>query len=412
MRILVFSDHFYPEPSAPAAHVFERAKKWVEMGHDVTVICSAPNFPEGKVYDGYTNAWRTVEDLSGVRVVRVKTYVTVNEGTFRRTLDYCSYSLSSSFFSLFEQRPDVILSTSPHLFIPVAGVFAAMSRRVPHVFEIRDLWPASLVATGAMSRSRILQGLEKLELWLYRRSERVMTLTPSFKRDLVSRGVSDGKIDVVVNGANLDLFRPMEVKDAEIVSRYGLEDRFVVGYLGTIGLAHGLENVVAAAEHLRDTDVCFFFVGVGAAKRTLEEMVAKKGLSNVVFAPRQLKEDMPRFWSVCDLSLIHLKDDPVFGTVIPSKIFESMAVGVAALYCVPRGDGSDIVEKHQTGLVVPPMNPEKLAEAVMSLRNDEALRRKFAESSKAAAGKFSRHKQAEASLAVLRQAAEEYGSSQ
>src|ERR1700760_4560946 len=208
MRILFFSDHFLPEPSPAAAHVYERAKLWVAAGHAVTVLCSAPNFPEGKVFPGYRNAMRRVEVLDGIRVVRIITYITANEGVVRRTLDYLSYMVSAFLAAWFEERPDVIISTSPHLFVPTAGVLHALLRRVPHVFEIRDLGPASIAATNALGgASRALRTLERLELFLYRHSARILALTPAFKTDLIRRGISGDKIDVVINGANPDVFR-------------------------------------------------------------------------------------------------------------------------------------------------------------------------------------------------------------
>ncbi len=402
MRILFFSDHFFPEPSAPAAHVYERARLWVRAGHQVTVLCSAPNFPEGKVHASYRNALRTVEYLDGIRVVRVITYVTANEGTVRRTLDYLSYLVSASTMAWLEPRPDVIISTSPHLFVPAAGVLHGFLRRVPHVFEIRDLWPASIVATNAIKgRSLVIRMLERLEMFLYRRSTRILALTGAFKADLVRRGIPPQKIDVVINGANLELFTPNAPLDAAVLRTFGLEGRFVVGYLGTLGLAHGLENIIETALLLRGTNVVFFLVGAGAAKEALRKSAAARGADNVVFAPRQDKQDMPRFWSVCDASLVHLRDNPVFQTVIPSKIFEAMAVGVPTIYVGPRGEGTAIVEAHGSGVVVPPMDPRALADAIMSLAGDFGLRQRLASASVLAAPLYSRTRQAEDSLAVL-----------
>ncbi|MGH8139418.1 MAG: glycosyltransferase family 4 protein [Steroidobacteraceae bacterium] len=406
MRILFLSDHFFPEPSAPAAHVYERARLWARAGHSVTVLCSAPNFPEGKLFPGYRHRLRTVETLDGIRVVRILTYMTANEGTVRRTLDYLSYMISASMMAWLEVRPHVIISTSPHLFVPAAGVVHAMLRGVPHVLEIRDLWPASIAATEALrGESQILRMLERLELFLYRRSTRILALTQAFKTDLVRRGVDRAKIDVVVNGANLELFRPGMPRDPELESEYGLRNRFVVGYLGTLGLAHGLENVIAAAQQLRGTAVTFFFVGVGAAKSELEAAVRTSGLDNVVFAPRQEKSSMPRFWSVCNASLVHLRANPVFATVIPSKIFEAMAVGVPTIYAAPRGEGSDIVERHEAGIVVAPMDPAALANAAHTLALDHALCARLAESAARAAPQYSRVRQAEDSFKVIERAA-------
>jgi colanic acid biosynthesis glycosyl transferase WcaI len=405
MRILFFSDHFLPEPSAPAAHVYERAKLWVSAGHSVTVLCSAPNFPEGKVFPGYRNALRTVDVLDGIRVVRIVTYITANEGVVRRTLDYVSYMLSAFTMAWFEKRPDVIISTSPHIFVPAAGVFHAMLRRVPHVFEIRDLWPASIAATNALGRaSRVLRALERLELFLYRRSARILALTPAFKTDLVRRGISADKIDVVINGANLDLFRPGVPRDVAIEAEFRLKGRFVVGYLGTLGLAHGLENVLDAAEVLRESEVTFFFVGVGAAKSELESQVRARKLDNVVFAPRQEKSAMPLFWSVCNASLVHLRADPVFESVIPSKIFEAMAVGLPTIYAAPRGDGSSIVDRCGCGIVVAPMNPKALADAALTLAKDAGLRARLAAAAVRSAPLYSRTRQAADSLKVLQHA--------
>jgi glycosyltransferase involved in cell wall biosynthesis len=287
----------------------------------------------------------------------------------------------------------------------LAGVLHAALRRVPHVFEIRDLWPASIAATEALAgASASFRMLEKLELFLYRRSARILSLTPAFKTDLVRRGVAADKVDVVINGANLELFRPGMPRDRDIEQRYALGGRFVIGYLGTLGLAHGLENVIDAAELLRGTEVTFMFVGVGAAKADLEARVKKSRLDNVVFAPRQEKSAMPRFWSVCDASLVHLRAAALFETVIPSKIFEAMAVGVPTIYAAPRGEGSRIVEQHGAGIVVPPMDPAALASACLTLARDAQLRTRLATAAALAAPLYSRTRQASDSLAVLQRA--------
>lgn len=400
MKILFFTDHFYPEMSAPAGHVYERAKIWVADGHNVTVITNAPNTPRGRVYEGYSNAWRFVEELEGVRVVRVKTYVAPNEGIFRRVLDYLSYMASSFVNALFEARPDVVISTSPHLFVPVAGVAASAAFRVPHVFEVRDLWPASIAATTRLGRGRIYRMLERLELHLYRCSSRVIAFTPAYVEDLVQRGVPEDKIDLVLVGANLQLFTRPD-PDHELAGQLGLEGRFVVGYLGTIGLAHGLDNVLSTAKLLRDSPVTFLFVGEGAEKNALVRRAEAEELTNVVFVPRQAKEEVPRYWSICNAALVHLKDDPVFETVIPSKIFEAMAVGLPIVYVGPRGEGSRIVEAEEAGIVVPSSDPEAFRKAVVRLATDADDARRLAANSAASARKYSREAQAEATLETL-----------
>jgi colanic acid biosynthesis glycosyl transferase WcaI len=403
LKILFFTDYFRPEPSAPAAHVYERAKLWVRWGHEVTVITSAPNFPEGKVYAGYENAWRTVEVMDGVRVVRVKTFISANQGTIRRSLDQLSYPFSALLQAQREPRPDVVLSTSPPLFCPLAGIFYAWPRGIPHVFEVRDIWPASILAVTGQRPGVVYRILEALELWMYRRSARLISFTRSYVADLTGRGVAAGKIDVVVNAANLELFTPRPPDEA-LKQRLGLQGRFVVGYLGTIGLAHDLGNVVAAARLLADLPVTFLLVGVGADKVKLEGEVRAAGLDNVRFVERQLKEAMPSFWSLCDLSLVHLKDTPLFAKVIPSKIFESMAMGVPILFAGPEGEGAEIVRETGAGLTLPPGDPVALARGVRALVADPERVRTLARASLAAAPRYSRDRQARESLAALEKA--------
>ena len=400
VRIMFFSDHFYPEPSAPAAHVYERSVLWVEQGHEVTVITSAPNFPEGKVFEGYQNRWRTVQIVKGVRVVRVKTFIAPNKGFLLRTADYMSYMVSAFVMALLERRPDVIVSTSPHLFVSVCGMASAWARRVTHVMEVRDLWPASIVGVGVLGRGLTYRLLERLELFLYYDAGRVIALTRSFVDDMVRRGVPAEKIDFVLSGANVEMFTPRP-KDVGIVEALGLEAQFVVGYLGTLGLAHDLTNVLKAAAVLRDDPVTILFVGAGAAKESLEEWVAENGLSNVIFEARKLREEMPAYWSVCDASLIHLRDAEVFKMVVPSKIFESMAMGVPILYVGPEGEGSDIVREHHAGIVIPAGDPAALAQAINSLARDDQLRERLGRNGAEVASRFSRRTHADKTLRVV-----------
>jgi glycosyltransferase involved in cell wall biosynthesis len=404
MRILFFADNFKPETNAPATHIYERCRYWVNWGHEVTVLTTAPNFPEGRVFAGYRNRLRHVEMMDGIRVVRGWTYITANEGFLRRTIDYLSYVPSALLNSLGETSPDVVISSSPQLFTAVAGVAYAQFCGVPHVFEVRDLWPASILATSSMKPGRIYHALEWLELMLYRRSRRVLSFTESFVPELTKRGVPADKIDVVINGASLDLFHPQAKRDVELETRHQLQGRFVVGYLGTWGLAHGLENVIHAAEAMRHEPVTFLFVGGGAAKEQLEKLVADKQLNNVLLIPRVTKQELLRYWSLCDASLIHLKDDPVFSTVIPSKIFESMAVGLPMIYVGPPGEGGQIVQRHEAGLVIPAAQPEQLINAVRTLRDQPDLRQRLAQNSLQAAPEYSRERQARKTLNVLRRA--------
>lgn len=405
MRILFISDNFPPEVNAPASRTYEHAKRWVADGANVTVITCAPNFPQGEVHEGYRNAWRTVEEIDGIRVVRVKSYITSNAGFVRRILDYASFMVMAVFFGLFEKRPDVIVSTSPQLFAAVAAWKLSILKWRPFVFELRDLWPASIVTVGAMKRGLAIRLLEKLELFLYRRAAAIVSVTESFKADLVSRGIDAKKIFVVRNGVDLTRYRPQQ-PDAAMRDRLGTAGKFVVAYLGTHGMAHALENVLAAAAHLQShDDICFLFVGDGARKQAIIDKAESTGLENVVFHASMPKEDMPALWSVCDAALVHLKNDPVFATVIPSKIFEAFGMGKPIMIVQPDGEAVRLVTKAAAGEHITPEDPEALANAVLDWYRDREKCEQFADGARKAAHEHSRDRLAAEMLEILRQAA-------
>lgn len=401
MRILFFTENFPPETNAAATRVFERARHWIAAGDEVTVITCAPNFPHGRVFPGYRNAWRRIETMDGIRVVRVKTYIAPNEGVARRSLDFLSFMTIGFMAALFERRPDVVCVTSPQFFAAVGAWALAAVRRLPFVFELGDLWPASVVAVGAMRENWLLRQIEKLELFLYRRADAVVALTQAFKANLVARGIPSDKIAVVVNGVELSLYGPRP-RDAALASETGIGNDFTVGYAGTHGMAHALGNVLDAADTLRgEAGLRFLFVGAGAERAALIAEAKRRALGNVTFLDPQPKERMARIWSLCDVALVHLKDSPAFADVIPSKIFEAMGMGLPILLAAPKGEASRIVEDDGAGLAVAPEDPAALAEAVLRLKSDPALRRRLAEGALRAAPRYSRARQAAAMRAVL-----------
>ncbi len=409
MHVLFLSDNFPPETNAPATRLWEHARRWVARGHRVTVVTCAPNFPQGRVYPGYANRWLQRECVDGIDVLRVKTYVAANAGFGRRTLDYVSFAVAGFCAGLLPRRPDVVVATSPQFFAAVGGWLLAAVRRKPFVFELRDLWPASIEAVGALRSGLVLRSLERLELFLYRRAAAVVAVTSAFRRDLAGRGIDPRKIHVVTNGVDLESFRPIE-RDAALARELGVGGRFVVGYLGTHGMAHALEGVLDAAERLRErSDVHFLFVGDGAAKASLEADARARGLTNVSFHAPVPRERMPALWSVCDVALVHLKDTPVFRTVIPSKIFEAMGMGVPLLLAGPDGEAADIVREAGCGVTVAAEEPDALAAAVRALADDREQTRALATASRAAATRYSRDALADEMLACLAACTRERG---
>lgn len=390
MNILFLTDNFPPESNAPASRTFEHARQWVADGHSVTVITCAPNFPAGKLFDGYQNRWYQKQQMEGINVVRVKTYITANEGFIKRTLDYQSFMLMGTIAALLQRRPDVIVATSPQFFTAVAGYLTSLLRRAPFVFELRDLWPASITAVGAMEPSRVTRALERLEMFLYRKAALIVPVTYAFKNELIERGVDADKMVVVRNGVDLDQYRPAP-KNRQLLEELDADDAFIVGYIGTHGMAHGLPSVVEAAALLHETqDIVFLFVGGGAERAALEADVKARGLKNVRLLPMQPKERMPDIWSVCDIALIPLRDKPLFSSVIPSKLFECMGMGIPVIMSVPKGEATSIVDRTRCGVVVAPEDPKALAESVLKMKGNPELVQEYKAHALSAAIEFSR----------------------
>jgi glycosyltransferase involved in cell wall biosynthesis len=375
MHILFLTDNFPPEVNAPASRTHEHCRLWVGAGHRVTVITGAPNFPKGRVFDGYRNRLWQQERIDGIRVIRVWTYITANEGFARRVLDYLSFMLAGGLAALFVRGADVVVGTSPQFFTAVAAWFVAAVKRRPFVFELRDLWPESIKAVGAMQESRVIRALEWLELFLYRRAARIVSVTHSFRRKLQERGIDGAKIDVITNGVDIAQFSPRP-KDAELEARLGLQGCFVAGYVGTHGLAHALETLLEAADQLRrrpgGARYRILLLGDGARKAALVERARAMQLDNVVFCDSVPKDQVARYWSLLDVAVIHLRRTELFTTVIPSKLFECMGMGLPVLHGV-TGESAEIVEREGVGLVFEPENAEQLVAGLQRLHDDPAL---------------------------------------
>jgi len=203
MHILFLSHNFPPEVNALATRTYEHCRRWVASGHRVTVVTCAPNYPRGIVFEGYRNAWRSEEEMSGIRVVRVGTLVAPNEGFLRRTIYYVSYMLRAAFFGVTLRDVDVVVSSTPQFFGGWAGVLCRWMRRWPFVLEVRDIWPESILAVGAMKRTMVIRFLEWMEHRMYGAATHIVTVGEGYKRQLLERGVPESMITVVTNGVDL-----------------------------------------------------------------------------------------------------------------------------------------------------------------------------------------------------------------
>lgn len=402
MHILFLTDNFPPESNAPATRTFEHAREWIKQGHQVTVITCTPNFPDGKVFAGYRNKWFQKETTAGIEVRRVKTYISPNEGFSKRTLDFASFMCTGFLAGLFVKKPDVIVGTSPQFFTAVGTWALSAIRFKPFVFELRDIWPATITEVGAMKKNVAIRALEKLEVFLYHRADTIISVTHSFKKELMDRGINGDKIEVVLNGVDLSTYKPALEKDRTFISDYQLDGKFIAGYIGTLGLCQGLKTVIHAAALLQDqNDIQFVFAGGGAEKSELEQLCLQESLNNVTFIPRQAKENVPALWSLCDISIICLKDAPIFKTVIPSKIFESMGMGLPMLASAPNGEATEILLQTGAGDHTTPDSPAELATKILELFNNQEKLHDMATKSRNAAKTYNRKTLAENMLNIL-----------
>lgn len=403
MHILFLTDNFPPEVNAPASRTFEHCREWVKTEHRVTVITCVPNFPQGQPYPGYKNKLWQTETIEGIRVIRVWSYITANSRFVRRILDYISYMISATIASIFVRKVDLVVGTSPQLFTAVAAYLVGFLKSKPYVFELRDLWPESIKAVGAMRDSKVIQVFELLELFLYRKAACIIPVTHSFKKVLVNRGIDANKIHVVTNGVDVSRYSP-QIKDKKLISRFQLQDKFVVGYIGTHGMAHALETILKAAKLLsvkNDNDsIHFVLLGNGAKKVELMRLAEEMQLDNVTFFDSVLKDEVVRYWSLLDVSIIHLKRTPLFQSVIPSKLFESMGMGIPVL-CGVEGESAEIVNRDKVGLTFIPEDETDLINKLTTLQTNTDLYQQFSNNCLAMAHVYDRTELANKMLNVL-----------
>jgi glycosyltransferase involved in cell wall biosynthesis len=378
MKILFLSHYFPPEINAPASRTFEHCREWVRAGHVVTVVTCVPNHPRGRVYDGYRNRLFQRQQIEGINVIRLWTYLSANEGFLGRTLNYVSYMLACVLAVPFMPKVDLVISTSPQFFNGLAGYFVSRMKRIPWVLEIRDLWPDSILAVGAIKNRYLIAVLRWLEHFAYRKATRIVPVTDAFAAYMRDAGVAREKIVVIKNGVELDLFR-RTTSGAGMRIRYGLQGKIVAAYFGTHGMAHHLETILEAAQLLKEQDsIHFVMVGDGAERERLMSQRNSMGLENVLMLDQQPKEAMPELWAMADISLVLLRRTELFKSVIPSKIFEAMGMGIPIVLGV-EGEARTLVETAGAGIAIEPENARALADAIMVLAEDAARRASIAE---------------------------------
>ena len=364
MRIVYLCQYFVPEAGAPAARLRDMARSWVQRGHSVTVVTGMPNHPTGVVQAPYVGRLIARESLDGVTVLRNWLYATPNEGLVRKTLSHLSFMVSA--LVLGNARlgtADVIIASSPSFFAVISAWVMSRMRKIPFVFEVRDLWPAVFVDLGVLTNPFVIRALESVEMFLYQRAALVVTVTEGFRTRLIARGLPPQKVVTITNGAAIESYMPGP-RDNAVRAELGLAGKFVVGYIGAHGISQGLELVLQAAQRLRDdADIVFLLVGEGARKRALLELRETLRLTNVIMLPAQAHQRVREYYCASDVCVVPLRQLPLFATFIPSKMFEIMACAVPVIGAV-EGEAREILERSGGARLIVPEDAAGLADAV------------------------------------------------
>jgi glycosyltransferase involved in cell wall biosynthesis len=352
------------------------ARDLVSRGHMVTSITGFPNYPAGQLYPGYQLRWRQWEQIEGVRVLRLPLYPNHDRSAGKRVLNYVSFAASASVLGSALCGPaDVMWVYHPPLTIGIPAWWIGWLRRVPFVYEVQDMWPETLAATGMLPSPRAARWIGRLARFIYARAAAITVISPGFKRNLIEKGVPADKIHVIPNWADEDVYYPA-ARDEALAVEYGLVRRFNIVYGGNLGAAQAMDNVLNAAALLRDTpEVQFVLIGDGVDATALQAAAQVRGLNNVCFVGRQPAERMPGFYALADALLVHLKRDPLFEITIPSKTIAYLACGRPIISCV-AGDAAEVIQSAEAGIVCPPGDPDALARAVRELQATPESRRR------------------------------------
>lgn len=354
------------------------ARYWVSKGHQVTVLTNHPSHPVGRVYQGYQNVPYQWDEWEGVKVLRLWTFAREKHSTATQTLSYLVYMGLASTAAALIRDADVVIATSPHFFCGLGGTVMGKLLRRKMIVEIRDLWPESFNAVGVVENNLLLDTLEQLELWMYRNAGRIVAVTHSFKENMAERGIDPEKIDVIPNGIDSVTFSPEAIPPLPR-AELGLEGKFVVSYIGTIGRAHQLPSLLGMMKELEEVeDLAFVIMGGGAKLGEVQERARGLDLKNVQILGHQPIERARGLLAATDVSLVHLQKSDVFKKVIPSKMFESMGMKKPVVLGV-EGESARILEDARAGFAVEPENGQAHKEAIMTLYNNPALAEEMGE---------------------------------
>ncbi|WP_261131783.1 glycosyltransferase family 4 protein [Bacillus sp. Marseille-Q3570] len=379
MRIILLSENFPPEVGAPQIRLYEVGKELIARGHQVEVLTAFPHHPHGEIPEEYKGKFYQFENYEGIPVHRTWIYPSPKGSFLRRLASYFSFTFSA-FYSVFKAKPaDVIICTSPPLFLGITGYLASKLKRAKFIFNVADIWPESAVELGILKNETCIRFAEKLERFLYKKAWKIATATEGIKEYMLKQGKDEEDVFLLPNGVNTDQFTPGNV-NIEKLESLNLSGKKVFTFAGRMGYAQALDSVLKAAKLVQDRQldhIAFLFIGDGPEKQKIVEMAKQMDLRNVTFHDPVPVSEMPDVYAISDFCLVTLKNIDLFKGARPSKIFPALSSGVPVIFS-GVGESEELITQNKCGIISEPENPEDLAEKViecaeMSEENYEEL---------------------------------------
>lgn len=363
MKILLLTQWFDPEPTFKGLAF---AKELKRQGHDVQVLTGFPNYPGGKIYEGYKLKLYQREEVDGISILRVALYPNHDSSALKRIFNYISFAFMAMLFGIFAtKKADVIYAYHPPLTVGIAAIFIKFFRRIPIVYDIQDMWPDTLQATGMLNNNKILNLIGSVCKLVYRFVDHIVVLCPGFKHTLIERNVPKEKISVIYNWC--DEQGLTQAKPAKIEYQQMMQNKFNIVFAGNMGKAQALDSILDVAKKVQDIqDIQFVFVGGGTETERLKQRLITENISNVIFIPRMPMAEVGGVLELSNLLLVHLKKDPLFEITVPSKTQAYMAMGKPVLMAV-AGDAASLVQRAECGCVAISENIESIQQAILKI---------------------------------------------
>lgn len=363
MKILLLTQWFDPEPTFKGLAF---AKELKRQGHEVQVLTGFPNYPGGKIYEGYKLKLYQREEVDGISILRVALYPNHDSSALKRIFNYISFAFMAMLFGIFAtKKADVIYAYHPPLTVGIAAIFIKFFRRIPIVYDIQDMWPDTLQATGMLNNNKILNLIGSVCKLVYRFVDHIVVLCPGFKHTLIERNVPKEKISVIYNWC--DEQGLTQAKPAKIEYQQMMQNKFNIVFAGNMGKAQALDSILDVAKKVQDIqDIQFVFVGGGTETERLKQRLITENISNTVFIPRMPMAEVGGVLKLSSLLLVHLKKDPLFEITVPSKTQAYMAMGKPVLMAV-AGDAADLIQSAECGCVAISENVESIQAAILKI---------------------------------------------